>query len=420
MTTEAFNPPTPITIATAGPHAIPFPYASGAVRASVENPTSGVITDLVLGTDYSVTPAATEAAGDLTLSGAALTAHLGKRLHITRETPDQQGWAAVQGAREKGMERQLDRLTRRIQEVGRMARAAVRSAVPPLKPFTPLAGRMVIFDSQGQPTSGPTPNEVAALAVSNLVAGVTLIGSGGWFIITGTPNALVVNTGNNLTAPVPGQKFRAKAISAASGESTLEVDELAPAAILTLAGTAVPANHWNAAQELEFTYDGAAWLVEPEGLYGRSCAAIEDRKTAGTDGGSFNQGADRTRDLNTIVRNEGGFVSLAGNRITLPKGKWRVAWSAPAFEVNAHQSWLFNVTGSVEIDRGSYEICLAGEGEMSTSVGFAIFDLAVATELEIRHRAAVSREADGFGKASIVIVPPYQVYTRVEIMALKP
>lgn len=297
MTTEAFTPPSPITIATAGPHAIPFPYETGAVRAAVEDLLTGQVTDLIFGTDFTVVPAKDEASGNLTLSGPALTAHTGKKLHITRESTEQQGWVGTQGQREKGLESQLDRLARRLQEVSRLARAAVRIAAPTLKPFVPQAGRAIIFNAQGQPMNGPDaidiaqaqPNAAAAAASASAAAGSVAAAAAqvalaqtaeanaqAWagtvnstFLQTsslrcalgGTANALTLTTGGSVVSVSGGQKFRAIMSFDCAGHTTLAVDGLAPVAIKTPLGSPVVAGYWKAGEEVEFSYDGIGWRV---------------------------------------------------------------------------------------------------------------------------------------------------------------
>ena len=159
MTVEAWTPPTAIILATAGPHAIPFPYAAGAVRAFIDN--LGVVTELTLTADYTVAPLTAAVSGNLTLTAPTYAANIGAKLYITRATTEEQGWLGVQGAREKGLEAQLDRMVQRIQELGQGSFNGVRSLAGALKPMVPVPGRLIIFDAAGSPTNGPNATDIA-------------------------------------------------------------------------------------------------------------------------------------------------------------------------------------------------------------------------------------------------------------------
>ena len=68
-------------------------------------------------------------------------------------------------------------------------------------------------------------------------------------------------------------------------------------------------------------------------------AILSDVKTAGTDGGDFNTGAWRNRELNTELDPE-SFVTLNNNYFELGEGSYRISWSAPAHAVDMHQTRL--------------------------------------------------------------------------------
>lgn len=158
MTVNPFTPSPPYTVMTAGPYGIGWPYDTGEVRAAVI--LAGVRTDLVAGTDYSVAPAASPSGGNLTLTPAALAAFAGGALYLTRQSLAQQGWVGVLGEREKGLEAQLDLLTRRLQEIEQVVGNSVRidGALPP---FAPAVGAAIIFDGALHPVAGPTADQIS-------------------------------------------------------------------------------------------------------------------------------------------------------------------------------------------------------------------------------------------------------------------
>lgn len=132
----------------------------------------------------------------------------------------------------------------------------------------------------------------------------------------------------------------------------------------------------------------------------------EDQRTIGTNGGSFFYNGDRTRALNTLVRNVGSLASLASNQITLPAGTYYFEWEAPAYLVNAHQSWLYNATAATEVKRG--RSCY----DTAISTGRATVTITETTAFEIRHRCQTTVQTTGFGPAAGFGT---EVYTSVKI-----
>lgn len=141
---------------------------------------------------------------------------------------------------------------------------------------------------------------------------------------------------------------------------------------------------------------------------------LEDQKSAGTAGGTFTNGADRVRTLNTEVRDAYGECSLSSNQFTLPAGTWYITWRAPAYRVSSHQSFLYNVTDTAEVKRGTSENAVT-TGQSNASIGSAVVTITASKAFEIRHRCTSTQATNGFGE------PPNfgtEVYTRVEIWKL--
>jgi len=91
--------------------------------------------------------------------------------------------------------------------------------------------------------------------------------------------------------------------------------------------------------------------IVPQAAGGPS-VIVRDQKTSGTDGGTFTSGADRTRDLTTLVLNVGSIASLGSNQITLPAGTYYFEWDTQAKACDSHVSLIYNVTDSAEVGRG--------------------------------------------------------------------
>jgi hypothetical protein len=138
---------------------------------------------------------------------------------------------------------------------------------------------------------------------------------------------------------------------------------------------------------------------------------VEDQKSSGTSGGTFTSGAWQTRTLNTLVRNHGTLASLSTDQLTLPAGTYYIAWSAPGFGVNSHQTRLQNITDTATVATGTSEFC-SGSGAQTSSSGSIVVTLAASKTFEMQHRCTVTSATSGFGVGAGITT---EVYTRVEI-----
>lgn len=127
---------------------------------------------------------------------------------------------------------------------------------------------------------------------------------------------------------------------------------------------------------------------------------VRDAKGSGTDGGTFSSGADRTRTLNTTMTNEISGASLASNQISLPAGTYYVYARAPANQVQNHQAFLYNVTDTADILRGSTVYASSGGAVVNDSIVQGRFTIAGTKTIELRHRCQTSKTSDGFGLAA--------------------
>lgn len=162
MTTEAFTPPPRYTISGTGPYNIPHEYRHAIDFAPIVR--SGNTWVELAVADFSIGPDTSSTQGDLTLTAAAAATYDGYYLYIIRATADEQGWVGVAGAREKGLEGQLDSLAMAIQDVRTQAgKALVVEDGPPRGVLTVLeAGRALIVNSAGDGLiPGPNADEIA-------------------------------------------------------------------------------------------------------------------------------------------------------------------------------------------------------------------------------------------------------------------
>jgi hypothetical protein len=144
------------------------------------------------------------------------------------------------------------------------------------------------------------------------------------------------------------------------------------------------------------TIDEVLALVGAGGLYD-AYLCYADQKAQGTSGGTFTEGAWRTRDLNTEKADTAAIGSLNANEVTLPAGTYRCDILAPAYAVNRHQARLYDVTGSAVLLYGTSMFAYnTGQG-YNQSVIKGRFTLAVESALRVEHYCQVTNADDGFG-----------------------
>ena len=128
-----------------------------------------------------------------------------------------------------------------------------------------------------------------------------------------------------------------------------------------------------------------------------SYAVIADQKSASSDGGAFNNGAWRTRDLNTEISDADNIVSISSNQFTLQAGTYLIVAIAPACQTGGHQCRLYNATDAAVVQIGSAEFARSGSHSQTHSFVSARVTISGAKAFEIQHRCATSRADYGFG-----------------------
>lgn len=146
---------------------------------------------------------------------------------------------------------------------------------------------------------------------------------------------------------------------------------------------------------------------------------LEDQKPSGTDGGTFTSGADRTRTLNTEVRDPSNLCTLASNQFTLVAGTYYIEWDAPVCADNLlHQTLLYDITGGVELKRGAQMRIGRSNDQVALSnrsTGQHTITVGSANTFEIRHRGNNTTNTVGFGVAGSFGT---EIYTVVKIWKL--
>jgi hypothetical protein len=124
---------------------------------------------------------------------------------------------------------------------------------------------------------------------------------------------------------------------------------------------------------------------------------IQDQKSQNTGGGTFTTGADRTRELTTVDSDTAGIAVLAANQFTLPTGTYRYSISAPAYTVARHQAWLYNITDTAEVKRGTSEYASAADLAQTRSWVTGKMRITGTKTFEVRHRCETTAATLGFG-----------------------
>jgi hypothetical protein len=145
-----------------------------------------------------------------------------------------------------------------------------------------------------------------------------------------------------------------------------------------------------------------------------SYAILEDRKSSGTGGGTFNSGDWRVRDLNTIVSDPDGIVSLSSNQVTLDSGTYFVRAYMPAYNTIRNNGRLYDTTSSSVLLNGTSAFTNSSNTCEVLLAGRII--LSVTSVLEFQHRCQTNTATIGFGvESGSQFTVDHEVFTRVEI-----
>lgn len=172
------------------------------------------------------------------------------------------------------------------------------------------------------------------------------------------------------------------------------ITDLSADAILSLVsagGTVLITNPTGPTTNLEINFASSA---------DNGYCAVGDKKSSGTDGGTFTSGAWQTRTVNTEIVDDSNLVTISGNRITLQPGTYRTTITAPAYAVDGHQIRLQDVTHGTTLFIGTVERAAASDDSVTRSQLVGQFTVATLVYLEIQHKCATTNAGDGFGKAA--------------------
>lgn len=168
-----------------------------------------------------------------------------------------------------------------------------------------------------------------------------------------------------------------------------------------------------AADDAKYLRGDMTWAT-PSGSSGAlDLIILREEQAQNTSGGTFTNGAWRTRVLNTEVVDTGNHCSLSGNQFTLAAGTYRIRAFAPAFGVARNQTRLQNITdGTTELIGTSVYAQSTTALSSSQSEIVGRFTIASSKAFEIQHRCETTVATYGFGVESNFTT---EVYTTVRI-----
>ena len=127
---------------------------------------------------------------------------------------------------------------------------------------------------------------------------------------------------------------------------------------------------------------------------------IKDVKNNNIAGGTFTNGAWRTRDLNTVDTNNinGASLNTTNSRITLPSGEYDFFAQTPSYRVDVNQARFYNITNDVAVLLGTTTYCANhNAGDLSLSFIYGGFTIEDTTIFELQHICQTTRTTNGFG-----------------------
>ena len=139
---------------------------------------------------------------------------------------------------------------------------------------------------------------------------------------------------------------------------------------------------------------------------------LQETQPSGTNAGTFTAGAWQLRPQ-TLIQDLVGICRISAGTFRLPKGRYIVWASAPAFSVTDHQARIYNVTDGSVVLLGTSEYAPANT--QTRSMIYGTFVLRAEKVLRLEHRCATTENSDGFGRAAGFGT---EVYSAVELWGI--
>jgi hypothetical protein len=159
------------------------------------------------------------------------------------------------------------------------------------------------------------------------------------------------------------------------------------------------------------------WLITDVANDRSANMIVREEQAANTQGGTFTNGAWRTRVLNTVKINEIPGASLASNQITLPAGQYKITALAPSNYTTSTKARIYDITNSADLIIGPSNYNEQSTVVTVTDLVIGVITLSGATVIELQHRCTDSYSTYGFGRAAN-LDSKVEVYSQIKIQKI--
>jgi hypothetical protein len=141
--------------------------------------------------------------------------------------------------------------------------------------------------------------------------------------------------------------------------------------------------------------NGSNWILLNFGP--QYVGSAEGQETSGTAGGASSANTVQTRTINTAVGDLSKFASISSNQVTVGPGQYEVGGMAPAYKVNRHQAFLYDVTGTAYVADGVAAYNGSGDDDQGLATFQTKLRVTAANAYELRHWTSGAQAANGLG-----------------------
>ena len=129
-----------------------------------------------------------------------------------------------------------------------------------------------------------------------------------------------------------------------------------------------------------------------------SYAILTEEIATNIHSGTFTSGDWRTRHLDDEITDPDSIVAISSDQFTPTSGTYLAQWSAPAYQVQDHQTRLHNATTDTLVEMGTAEFATPTPATTNRSFGMARFTANGSDAYEIQHQCQTTVGSSGFGE----------------------
>lgn len=239
--------------------------------------------------------------------------------------------------------------------------------------------------------------------------------------VSGPVNAYVLDLQANQQGPAglfDGLRVRFTPNIVNTGPSTINPAGLGAKNLKTFFGKALPAGYLTLTP-FEAVYNLAADEYRLDPPVGGELIHLAHRVVSAVQSGTFTSGAWQTRPLNVEEIDTGGHCTLAANQFTLDAGTYQIYARAQAYQVNQHNTRLYNITDAAVELYGTSEVSGTAVTVQQDSVIVGQFTIAAQKTFEFQHYCASTNATNGFGSSGATASGTDEVYATVILRKVK-